>query len=359
MMLLNLLGRIDRSRFHPYVISLTGEGEIGTLIRKHGIEVEALHMRSNSPNPVKFLRLVKRLRALQPDVVHTWMAHADLLGGVAARLAGIRAISWSLHASNLSARFYSRTTFLVIRANALLSSWIPKKVLSCSERARAVHQTLGYDPRKMVVIPNGVDLRRFDLDAGARSSVRAELGLPPETRLVGLIARYDPQKNHLGFVEAAARIHRVLPEAHFLLAGDGVDRANDELAAAIEQAGMSDRFHLLGRRDDIPRLLAALDVLASASLGEAFPVVLIEAMACGVPCVVTDAGDSADIVGDSGRIVACDDMAGLAGHVVDLLNQPGDGRYATGQKARERVREHYAIGRIVDCYQEFYLDLLK
>ncbi len=195
-------------------------------------------------------------------------------------------------------------------------------------------------------------------DANARLSVRSELNLGKNTPLVGLIARFDPQKNHAGFFEAATRVNLSCPDAHFLLAGTGVED-NPVLRHAIQQAGVEAKTHLLGRRDDIPRLMAALDVLtSSSSFGEAFPNVLGEAMACGVPCVVTGVGDSAEIVGETGRVVAAEDMHGLAHNIVEILRLSHEERRAMGAKARERICARYDIESVVRRYERFYENLI-
>jgi glycosyltransferase involved in cell wall biosynthesis len=140
-------------------------------------------MRSPAPSPWKFLRLVIRLRKLKPAIVHTWMYHADLLGGLGARMAGVRAIGWRVNHSNLDPQLNKRTTLWVVRICARLSTWLPRRILSCSEKARRVHVAAGYAADKIVVVPNGIDLGRFLPDAAARESVRAELGLEARTPL--------------------------------------------------------------------------------------------------------------------------------------------------------------------------------
>ena len=215
MMLHKVLERIDRQRFSPHVISLTTKGEIGARIEALGIPVEALGMRPGRFSPLKFLRLVRRLCELYPDAVHTWMYHADLLGGLAARLVGVRALAWSIRHSDLSPSHNKRTTLWTMKACAVLSRRIPRKILCCAQMAKDIHVSAGYDEGKMVVIPNGFELTRFRPDAKARVSVRSEFGLHKNTPLVGLIARFDPQKNHVGFFDAAARVHRSRPDAHF------------------------------------------------------------------------------------------------------------------------------------------------
>jgi len=358
MMLLKVLERLDRSRFEPHVISLRDKSEIGPRIEALGIPVEALGMRSPALSPWKFLRLVFRLRKLKPAIVHTWMYHADLLGGLGARMAGVRAIGWRVNHSNLDPQLNKRTTLWVVRICARLSTWLPRRILSCSEKARRVHVAAGYAADKMVVVPNGFDLGRFLPDAAARESVRAELVLEPRTPLVGIVARFHSQKNIEGFIVAAAAVARVRSDVRFLMVGSGLDAQNETLQAAIRDSGAADRFHLLGRRDDVPRLMASLDVLALSSHGEAFPNVVGEGMACGVPCVATDAGDAAEIIGETGRVVPVGNMAELARELLAILELPESERHQLGRKARERVRQMYDIERVVEQYQAFYLSLM-
>lgn len=353
-MLLKLLQKLDHSRFTPTVISLVGLGEIGPRIQTMGIPVHELGMSRGVPNPRVVFRLARLLRQLQPDVVHTWMYHADFLGGLAARLAGFRKVIWCIRHSNLSKTENKRSTLWVVKVCALLSHRVPVQMISCSQRAKEVHAAVGYAADKLHVIPNGFDLSRFVPDVAARASVRAELGLAADVLLVGLIARFDSQKNHCGFVEAAALVHAQMPDVHFVLAGTGVDAANIALNRAIAAKGLQARMHLLGRREDVPRLMASLDVLASSSHGEAFPNVLGEAMACGVPCVVTDVGDSAEIVGDTGCVVAVGDMAGLARGLVEVLSYLPEQKTALGEQARARVAARYEIGHVARLYEAFY-----
>ena len=357
-MLHKVLTRLS-PEFNPHVISMTLVGEIGEKIRALGIPVESLNMRPGVvPNPVALIRLIRDLRRLKPDLVHTWMYHADLMGGVAARLAGVPALAWCIRNSNLAPADNKSQTLAVMRASAFLSHRVPDRILCCSEAARNIHVALGYAPEKMVVVPNGFDITHFKPDPNARLSIREELGLPLDMPLVGLIGRWDRQKNHEGFFAAAAALHLRRPEVHFLLAGQGVDASNQTIRRILAANGLASVTHLLGLRDDIPRLMAALDVLASSSsYGEAFPNVLGEAMASGVPCAVTDVGDSAFIVGETGRVVELGDMARLAVAMDFLLTPPPDERRALSERARARVAEHFEIGKIIRQYEAFYEEL--
>jgi glycosyltransferase involved in cell wall biosynthesis len=353
-MLLRLLRHIDRRRFAPHVISLTGKGEVGERIAELGIPVECLAIGQGSSLACGWWRLVRRIAALEPDVVHTWMYHADLVGGTAARAAGVRSVVWGVHHSNLSPQLNKRATLVVARLCAHLSRWVPARITCCSQVARDVHRAFGYASDKLVFIPNGFELDLFRPDPVARRRIRNELQVSPGTQLVGMVGRFDPQKNHAGFIRAASLLHRRLPDVHFVLAGSGIDAANDVLRPRIAEAGIELVTHLLGPRNDIANVMASLDVLVSSSDGEAFPNVLGEAMACEVPCAVTDVGDSALIVGGAGRVVAAGDMDALAQATRDLLLMGGDGRAQLGRDARERVRSLYSIERVVQQYESLY-----
>lgn len=357
-MLFKVLERLN-PQFSPHVISLTSLGDIGPRIQALGIPVVSLGMRPGVLSPWAFFRLVWWLKTLKPDVVHTWMYHADLLGGLAARLARVPAVAWGIRNSNLDRDKTKLSTRVVVGACARVSRWVPDRILSCSEVARQVHVALGYAEDKMVLVPNGFDLTRFQPDALARTAVRAELGMRDDTLLVGLIGRFDPQKNHAGFFEAARYLHSRLPMVHFVLAGKGIDMSNRDLMRMVEAAGVCHVTHLLGLRSDIPRLMAALDVLASSSCGEAFSNVLGEAMACGVPCAVTNVGDSAYIVGDTGQVVLSGDMNALAAAMEGLLTLPPDEKAALGTRARARVAEHFEIEKVVQQYETFYDGLVE
>ena len=354
MMLLNVLERLDRQRFAPHVISLTTLGDLAPRIATLGIPVDEVGMKPGLPSLSGLFRLVQILKRLNPDVVHTWMYHADLLGGLAARLAGVSAVGWCIRNSNLDKDKTKFSTRAVVSLCASISKWVPTRILSCSEKARQIHVARGYAAEKMVVVPNGFDLARFKPDSDARHWIRAELGIADQTPLVGLIGRFDPQKNHAGFFEAAGMLHRRMPQVHFVLAGQGIDLSNAALMQAITQEGVLANTHLLGLRSDIPELMAALDVLASFSYGEAFPNVLGEAMACGVPCAVTDVGDSAYIVGDTGRVVASGDMVGLTAALEELLTLSYAEKDALGERVRARVAAHFEIGKVVQQYEDFY-----
>jgi len=358
-MQLNLLERIDQSKFSCHVISLTDIGEVGIRMAALGIPVEALGMRRGMPDPIRFGQLVSRLHQLKPDVVHTWMYHANLVGGLAAWIARVPAVIWGIRSSDFLRAGTSLSTRVVVYLCGKVSSWLPQCILYNSQKGKAYHEKIGYAGHRSRVVPNGVDSGKFKPSPQARDEVRQELHIPANAPLIGLIARLDPLKNHEGFVKAAAYLHREMPEVHFLMAGENVEWSNPILKDLIEVAKLTSVCHLLGRRDDIPRITASLDIQSLTSWSEAFPNVLVEAMACGVPCVSTDVGDAAVILGDAGRIVPVGDMESLSAQWADLLRLSQDERRLFGEKSRARAMDQFELGAVVKRYEAMYFNVVN
>ena len=355
MMMYKLLSLHDLARFDVQVISLLPAGVLGEKIRDLGIPVHSMQMISGLPSPTTIWQLARLLRREKADVVQTWMYHADLVGGLAARLAGIRAVLWNIRASTLRAEVIRRRTVWIAKLCGRLSHYLPAQILCCSEAGVAFHRELGYAEQKMLVIPNGFDLSQYQPDTQAREAVRHELDIPLSAPLIGLIARFHPMKEHQIFVRAAEIVCRSHPDTHFLLCGSEVTWDNMELAGWIDSAGLRSQFRLLGRRGDVPRLNAALDIAtSSSSSGEGFSNTIGEAMATGVVCVVTDVGDSALIVGDTGRIVPSCNPDALATAWGEILSLEEDARLQLGQRARERVEQNFKLQTIVCRYEEIY-----
>jgi glycosyltransferase involved in cell wall biosynthesis len=357
-MLLKLLTGMNRQQFELSVVSLTTEGELGPSIRELGIPLVTLGMRPGRATPLDLLRLGQAIRRISPNVVQTWMYHADLLGGFAARLVGVPTVCWNIRHSNFDMSEDKWHTRQTARACAWVSRWLPKVIVCNSRNAAAIHQQLGYEATKFRIIPNGFDPHQYRPDPEARASVREELGLKHDAILVGLIARFNPQKNHLGFIEAASRLLDQAPDVHLVLVGKNIDENNVVLRRWIHEKGKTERFHLLGLRPDIARLTAALDVaVSSSSHGEGFPNVVGEAMATGVPCVVTDVGDSSWIVGDTGNVVPPGESVALCAALYNMVSKSREERVKIGEMARRRIIEHFSLEYVVGEYERLYGDL--
>ncbi|HEX2912500.1 MAG TPA: glycosyltransferase [Chloroflexia bacterium] len=356
MMLYKLVTHQNSQPLENIVVSLTEGGFFREKVEASGVKVYSLGMQPGRPSLAAILKLIKILKKVQPDIVQSWLYHADLLGTLATRLTGNVPLVWGVHNSYLDMSKYRRLSGWTLKACARLSN-LPTAVLAVSEAGRDYHSSIGYKPREWALIPNGIDTEQFKPDRQARSEVRKELNLSEETPLIGLIARFDPQKDHANFFRAAAILNELRPDVHFVLAGKDVTRENQQLASLIKLKDPS-VVHLLGLRQDIPRLTAAFDISTSSSFGEAFPLVLGEAMACAVPLVVTDVGDSAKVVGDTGRVVPPRNAPALATAWKELLEVPLEERLALGNRSRQRVQDFYSLDMVVSEYAALYERLL-
>lgn len=361
-MLYNLLKYTDRNRFEPSVISLLAEGPLSASIRDLSIHVDALNMMRKLPSPFKIMELKKNMSINNIDLVQCWMYHANLLGGIAAKLQGIPAI-WGIHHSNLDNIVNKKSTLQIIHLCAKLSPYIPQKIIYCAQKARTVHEGIGYAANKSIVIPNGFEISRFHPSQETRASLRKELGLSAESLLIGLIARFDPQKDHASFFQAANLLLEKIKYAadiHFILCGTGVTDDNTAILKLIpEPLRSTNRLHLLGARLDIPRIYASLDIATLSSVGEAFPNVVGEAMACEIPCVVTDVGDAAWIVGNTGIVVPASNPAELANGWLQLIEKSAADRLLLGKRARKRIEETFDITQITDQYAAVHQDISR
>jgi glycosyltransferase involved in cell wall biosynthesis len=355
MMLFRLVAQMDRARFENRVISLIPMGPMGVKIQALGIEVESLGMKPGRFSFRAFFWLVSLLHRERPALIQTWMYHADLMGNLAAWVVGGIPVVWGIHNSTLDPQSSRLNTRAVVWLLARLSCWLPKRIISCSLRARDVHVGIGYYPDKMIVIPNGFDTVMFRQDEQARRDIRVELAIAQDVPLIGMVARYDPQKDFRNFVEAARIISGKNGSVRFLLCGKGADWNNIELVGWLQENGLNGRFTLVGQRDDIPRIMNGLDILSlSSAFGEAFPLTVGEAMACGIPCVATDVGDTAYMIGDTGIVVPPKDPQALADGWERLLRMNPAERRKLGEQARQRIQDDFDLGRIVKQYEQLY-----
>jgi glycosyltransferase involved in cell wall biosynthesis len=342
------------------VVSLTGGGPVADRIRDAGIRVHTLDMHTKLPDPVAVFRLIRLLRKEKPHLVQTWLQQSDLVGGIATAIAGTGPVLWNIRHSTMHPVFIKRRTRVITRLCAWLSPYLPTRIVCCSESSRQEQLKLGYVSQKMVVIPNGVDTHTYRPDARARDELRDALNLPAGALLFGAAGRFHPQKDYPNLLRAAAAIAKAHGNVHFAFCGDDITMQNPQLAEFVRKSGCSERFHLLGRRDDMPRFMSALDVFVSAAcFGEGFPNVVSEAMACGVPCVVTDIGDSARIVGETGRVVKAGEPMAIAGACLDLANGGLDLIRRLGDEARCRVQREFSLPLMVTRYQNLYTNTVS
>jgi glycosyltransferase involved in cell wall biosynthesis len=350
LLLHRLVDRLDPAVVRGEVIGLGPTGPAAALLEQAGWPVTTLDMASGRVRLQDLRRLTRELRRIDADVVHTWMYHPELLGGLVARTTTRTPVLWSLHQSALPAGDMRRSTRAIARINAMLSPWVPAQIVSTSWAARDYHVGLGYTGAKIVVVPTSFDLS----EAPPASSLRAELGIPRQAPVVVRVGRFHAQKDYPTLLRAMDLVLAERDDVHVVLMGEGVTPRNPALPSPSDPR----RVHLLGERADAPALVAACDVAVSSSaFGESTPLVIGEAMAAGVPVVTTDVGDSARLVGDTGRVVPPRDAAALAAATTELLALDLGARRALGQVGRDRIREHFSLDVMVARYVELYQDL--
>jgi glycosyltransferase involved in cell wall biosynthesis len=283
------------------------------------------------------------------------MYHGNLAGCLAKTLwRAAPPLLWGIHHTVDDIRDEKWMTRGLIRIGAYLSRW-PSKIIYVSRASRRQHRTLGYRDEQATVIPNGIDCERFRPRPGAREELRRILGVGPDTLVLGKVAVVRPMKDHGNLLSACALLKSRGLRFHLALIGRLTTADNGYLMQLIERAGVRDRVSLLGERHDMPSLIGGLDVLIVASAwGEAFPLVLGEAMASGVPCVTTDVGDSAWVVDDTGVVVPPRDPEALAEGVARLITMDGESRHRLGLRARARIEQKFKLGDVVGQYYDLY-----
>jgi glycosyltransferase involved in cell wall biosynthesis len=354
MALLRVATGLPRDEFECAAVSLQREGPMAPRLRAGGVPVTSLGLTGS--HPMGILGLGSILARHRASVVQTWNYHADLLGGIAAARAGIP-VAWGVRSSTLDAREVRLSTRAVQRACAVVSRRVPRLIVYNSASGRELHESIGYAPDRGRVIPNGFDLERYRPDPDARARERREWGLAADTPVVATFARWSAQKDFPTLVRAFAEARRIVPGARLVLAGTALDGANAELGELLRREGVDEAVLRLGPRDDVAALMASADVVAVASSwGEAFPQVVGEAMACGTPCVVTDVGDSAVLVGETGAVVPPRDPQALGAALARLLREPAPQRLERREAARARAASRYdardVLARFADLYRE-------
>lgn len=352
--LCRLIESLPFPAYNHSAIALDGNGANGALkerVREAGARLTLLGMRPGTPDLAALVRLGNLLRREEPDVVHGWMYHANL--ALALTLTRTPLI-WGIRQTVYDLGNEKPLSRAVIRAAAALS-WIPKVITYNSTLSARQHEALGYRADRTKIIPNGIDTMVFRPDSKARALTRAELGISENEFVVGHIARWHPMKDHKNFVSAAAALANWYPNTRFVLIGEGIDGQNTDLSRLANDQGIAERLVLCGRRFDIPRLIAALDALAlSSAWGEAFPNVLAEAMACGVPCVATDVGDAREIIGERGIVVPPRNADALCQGLLALAGLEQSARLQLGSRARARIVERYSLAVCAAAYDGLY-----
>jgi glycosyltransferase involved in cell wall biosynthesis len=333
------------------VVSLHSDGMYGERLRKIGVDVQVLNMPRGRPKFSGLLQLRRIMLDYGPNVVQTRLYHADLLGSVAAFFARSPPVVWAVHATELGTMADTWKTRIVRRICAVLSGILPCAIVTDSQTSADVHAALGYPMRKTVVILNGVDLSLFRQDETQRQTVRQELRVEPERILIGIVARWHPLKDHANLIQALSIVRANKYRFRCVLAGSGMNRDNGALVKLIQDHGLGDHVILLGLRRDVSAIMNAIDVHVLSSCTESLPVAVIEAMSCGTPCVVTDVGDAARIVGNTGWVAVPRSPAALAIAIESAIKAlKKTGKNVLGHLCRDRIAQQFTLEKMADEY---------
>lgn len=337
------------------VVSLREPQEVGQRLRELGVPVFELGMRPSRPSPAGLLRLWKTVRAFRPDILQGWMYHGDLATHLARLVAPRARVVLGIHQTLARLELECRITRLVIRADAFLSRYA-RRALYVARAAQVQHEAAGF-MAPAIVLPNGIDTQRFTPDVVKREAFRAALGLGTAELLIGMVGRFHPAKNHAGFLRAAARVAERVPQARFVAIGAEVTMENPQLAPLANVPALHGKVFLLGQREDVPDCLPGFDLYVLGSIQEALPNVVGEAMSAGVPCVVTDVGDAAWMIGETGWVTPPAQDEALAQTICVALDEGRDALQARGTLARARAEQELSRTRVVEQYEAFYRSL--
>ncbi len=334
---------LRRAGWDVAVACFYGGGAFQRDLRQADVAVIDLGKRGRWDTAGFLRRLWRTLREHDPDLVHGYLTVGNLLSLLARFASRHTRIAWGVRSSYIDRDRYDWLSRLTFRLSCRLARFADLIVFN-SEAGAAHHAALGYPRERIRVVPNGIDTQRFRFDAAGRARLRKAWNIPDHAVLVGLVGRLDAMKDHPVFLEAAAMLAARDPRWRFVCVGGGGGSAYaGTLAARAAELGLHDRLVWAGPQDDMPAVYSALDIAASTSYGEGFPNTVAEAMACGRPCVVTDVGDSARIVGACGAVVEPRNPAAFAEGVERTLHavENTDGRLHA--MARARIVENFAL----------------
>ena len=346
-----LLSELDKNKFEMMVISLDKETYLADSIRELGIPVQSLALKQN---PLNIRKAYTLLKAFNPDVIHGTMYEGGVVGTVFTKFLPKKPpVIWTVHEP---LEHYDKEP---IRKRMQLRLWglmskKPACIMYVSHLNQEQHLDWGFDNSKAIVIPNGVETSRCFPNKAKGMEVRKSLGIPEDVFVIGKIARFHRQKNHIGFLHSAALLAKKHPDVHYMLVGTNVDENNEELTSLRDKLGLNDRVHMIGNRQDIPDVVNAFDLATLTSFGEAFPLTLGEAMVSEVPCVATDVGDNDYIIGDTGIITPVNDDKAMAEAWEKMVEMDKDEFIRLGKAARQRCLDNFTLEQQVLQHQDLY-----
>jgi len=350
------LCKFDKEHEHV-IISLSYVKDSQSLSSMHNFSLHSLNFPVGKIRIFGLFKLYKLIKKIKPYAIQTWLIHADLIGGIAARFAGIKNIFWGVHHTILLPGKVKFSTIFVLKCNAFLSNFIPKKIIYCAEKSRQTQESIGFNKSKGIVIQNGYNIKNFSQNDSLRKDFRNQLGCSDSTFLIGHVGSYHPLKDQSSLIDALAFLNKKGFNYSAVLVGKDLDHNNDDLVFKIRENGLTDHIFLLGERNDIPAVMNGIDLFILSSISEAFPNVLNEAMACGTPCVTTNVGDASLIVDNTGWVVSPKDPKAIANAVFKAMDEKQSDNLTWAKRkndCRKRIADHFTLEKMLKKYKEVW-----
>jgi glycosyltransferase involved in cell wall biosynthesis len=359
MMLYKLLAANNNSSQKFEVLSLMELGRIGRQIELLNVPLYTLSL--NRQRPFSFracLKCIHLVNKIRPDVIQGWMYHGNIVSTFVSFVLRLRFYKvktiWNIRHSLYEINREKFLTRLLIRVSKYFSIF-PNVIIYNSIVSSKQHEKLGFFSKNNNVIPNGFDIKLFHPSKSTYAEFRNQLKVSADTLLIGNFARYHPMKDHRTLFLAVREVVKLNKNICFVLAGSNITIDNIELINLIEDLKISQNVKLLGECSNMHEIFPALDLLVTSSAwGEGFPNVIGEALACGVPCVVTDVGDSALVVDRFGKVVNHGDYKSLSNEIINMLQLLPNEIEILGKEARKFIRSKYSIDTILDLYIKIY-----
>ena len=337
-----------------FVISLKGKGKYGKMIEEKGIKIFYFDFSLNLSLISNFIDLIKLIRKINPDVVQTWLYHADLLGGCAAYIANSKNIFWGIHHGSLDKNINNYSTIFISKINSILSYFIPRKIIVCADSAKSIHIKNGFSPQKFITIPNGIDLNKFKRSSQKRSFFRNKLNIKSNETLYGTVARFHPIKDHITLIKSISRLKKAGYKFKYLLVGENINNKNKLLNEIIKKYRLEETMILLEKEENISLVMNALDLHVLSSKSEALPMVILEAMGCGTPCLSTNVGDIKNLIFDNNLIVETSNQSSLFSAMKIFSDYNSKYKNQISISVENQIKENYSLEKMTKKYLNLY-----
>jgi glycosyltransferase involved in cell wall biosynthesis len=335
------------------VICIKVPGEISKQIEAYGTPVFSLGVNKNWKFFLALLKLIKIIKIEKPDIVNTWLYHADLIGFIASKLCFKKYVIWNIRCSDIDIGGMNWSTSFILRINAFLSRFVSCIIVN-SNNGKIWHSKRKFHPQAWEYIPNGYELSDWAINVEKTNEIRGELGFSEGSFVIGMVARYDKLKDHETFLKAMSIVLKKLPNVTIVMIGKNIDSSNTELLRVIKSCGLNSNIQLLGLQHELSKFYSSMDLLVVSSLTEGFPNVIGEAMSAGLPCLSTDVGDASLLINDAKRIVPIKNPVEMASKVIKYINSGKEEWKYVSESSKDRILKQYSLDKMIDSYYKLY-----